>query len=203
MAITNGYITLEELKASISLEGIDVSHDSEMEQAITAVSRNIDDLTGRFFYADGTTGTPVVRYYTANHAYRLFIDDFTEISTIKLDQTGDRTYGTTLSTTDYCVEPINNPRQSKPYTQILLTNYQAFPFTPQGVKVTGVFGWSSVPDVVRQACLIQSSRIFLRRSSPFGIAGSTDMGTVRLSARLDPDVTVMLNGVMRQNSLVK
>jgi hypothetical protein len=39
---------------------------------------------------------------------------------------------------------------------------------------------------------MQASRIFSRRQSPFGIAGSPDLGTVRLSARLDADVEALL-----------
>jgi hypothetical protein len=58
--------------------------------------------------------------------------------------------------------------------------------------MTGVFGWNSVPPEVNSACIIQASRIFNRRQSPFGIAGSPDIGTVRLLSRLDADVEALL-----------
>jgi hypothetical protein len=56
------------------------------------------------------------------------------------------------------------------------------------VKVTGVFGWTTVPTSITQACVIQASRIFKRLDSPLGIAGFGDMGAMRVSRYLDPDV---------------
>ena len=53
MAITNGYSTLAELKAALTIS--DSTDDAALEAAINAVSRMIDDYTGRFFYKDGTT----------------------------------------------------------------------------------------------------------------------------------------------------
>lgn len=201
VALTNCYCTLAQLKASLAIT--DTTDDTQLEAAITAVSRNIDDLTGRFFYSDGTTNTAAVRYYTPNSPTRLFVDDFVSISEVAEDTAYARTYSTVWASTDYAYEPINNSRLSKPYTQLMAFKNYTFPVgQPQAIRVSGVFGWSAVPEVVRQACLIQSSRVFNRNASPFGIAGSPDLGTVRLSARLDPDVQVLLNGVMRQNSMV-
>jgi len=202
LAITNGYCTLAQLKASLAIT--DSTDDTALEAAISAVSRNIDDLTGRFFFANGTVGVPVIRYYTPKDSVKLFVDDFVSISQIAMDSGYDRSYATIWSASDYGYEPVNNVADGKPYTQIVAMGSYYFPsHQRQAIKITGVWGWATVPEVVRQACLIQSSRIFNRNSSPFGIAGSPDLGTVRLSARLDPDVQVMLNGVMRQNSLVK
>jgi hypothetical protein len=201
LSITNGYCTLAELKASLALS--DSTDNAALEAAISAVSRNIDDLTGRFFYADGTTSQTVVYYYTPKSSGKLYTDDFTSITEVAQDTTYNRTYSTVWTAADYGYEPINNPRSGAPYNQLIAFGSYAFPVNqPQSIRVTGVFGWSAVPEQVRQACIIQSSRIFLRNASPFGIAGSTDLGTVRLAARLDPDVQVMLNGFVRQNSTV-
>lgn len=201
VAITNGYCTLAQLKASLAIA--DSTDDTALEAAISSVSRNIDDATGRFFYSDGTTTTAAVRYYTPNHPTRLFTDDFVSISEVAEDTALARSYSTVWASTDYAYEPINNSRLSKPYTQLLAFKNYTFPVgQPQAIRVSGVFGWSAVPEVVRQACLIQSSRIFNRAASPFGIAGSPDLGTVRILPYLDSDVQVMLRGVIRQNSLV-
>jgi hypothetical protein len=74
-------------------------------------------------------------------------------------------------------------------------------FFPQTVKVTGVWGWSSIPYEVELACKIQASRLFVRKQSPFGIAGSVELGTVRLSSRLDPDVEMLLKTYRRNFGL--
>lgn len=44
------------------------------------------------------------------------------------------------------------------------------------------------PSTVVEASVIQASRIFMRKDSPFGVTGSADMGTSSLIVRLDPDV---------------
>lgn len=50
-----------------------------------------------------------------------------------------------------------------------------------------------IPAGVTQACLLQASRFFARRYSPFGIAGSPENGSeLRLLSRVDPDVAVVL-----------
>lgn len=51
----------------------------------------------------------------------------------------------------------------------------------------------SAPSPIRQATLLQASRLFVRKNSPYGIAGSPDMGSeLRLLAKLDPDVEVLV-----------
>jgi hypothetical protein len=49
-----------------------------------------------------------------------------------------------------------------------------------------------VPTAVKQACVIQSSRIFKRLDSPLGVAGFGDMGAIRVGRYLDPDVEQLL-----------
>lgn len=199
--ITNGYCTLADLKAA--LKTTDTIDDDALSNAINAASRNIDDFTGRFFYPDGTTQTPVVRYYSPTNIRTLFVDDFVSVSEVAIDWAYSRTWSSVLAINEYMVEPINNPRKGRPYDRIICTGGSFFPESfPQSVRVTGVWGWSAVPEVVRQACLIQSSRLFNRAASPFGIAGSPDLGVVRLSARLDPDVQVLLSSVCRMDGLV-
>ena len=202
MAITNGYCTLAELKASLNIT--DSIDDTALESAITAASRMIDDYTERFFYVNGSVGSPVTRYYTPVDPYTINIDDITTVSEIASDDNFDRTFGTVWSTTDYMVEPINNPVKSWPYNRVLAIGAYIFPYQlPQSVRVKGVWGWSAVPAEVNMAALIQSSRLFGRRQSPFGIAGSPEMGTVRLFSRLDADVEVLLRPFRKNGGLAK
>ena len=80
MAITNGYTTLNDVKAALNLE--DSMDNAALEVAIATASRQIDDYCGRFFYKDGTVGTPATRYYTPTDYYILPVDDFVSISEI-------------------------------------------------------------------------------------------------------------------------
>jgi hypothetical protein len=202
VAITNGYCTLAELKASLNIT--DSVDDTALEAAIEAASRMIDDYTERFFYVNGSGGSPVTRYYTAVDPYTINIDDITTVTEVATDDNFDRTFETVWSTTDYMVEPINNPIKSFPYNRVLAIGSYIFPYQlPQSVRIKGVWGFSVVPDQINMATLIQSSRLFGRRQSPFGIAGSPEMGTVRLYSRLDADVEVLLRPFRKNGGLAK
>jgi hypothetical protein len=191
VAITNGYCTLSELKDSLQID--DSVDNASLEAAIMSASRMIDDYTQRFFYKDGTVGSPVARYYTPEDAISLNIDDIVSITSVATDNDLEFTYTTVWATSDFVVEPINNPRKGWPYNRLVAVGAYVWPFQiPQSVKITGAWGWSSVPQEIQLATKIQASRLFIRRQSPFGIAGSPELGTVRLSSRLDPDVEALI-----------
>ena len=200
MALTNCYITLAELKAALGIE--DSVDDTALEAAITAASRMIDDYTERFFYKDGTTQSPVSRYFTPYDIAVLAIDDIHVITEVAIDAAFDQTYSTIFATSDYLVEPVNNPRKGWPYTRIIATGSYIYPYPlPQSVRIRGVWGWSAVPSEISMATLLQASRLFTRRQSPFGIAGAPDLGVVRLSARLDADVEVLLKSFRKRGGV--
>lgn len=191
MAITNGYCTLAELKDSLQIE--DSTDNASLEAAIMSASRMVDNYTQRFFYKDGTVASPVTRYYTPEDTIDLNIDDIVSITSVATDNDLLFTYTTVWSTSDFVVEPINNPRKGWPYNRLIAVGAYVWPFNiPQSVKITGAWGWSAVPQEVQLATKIQASRLFIRRQSPFGIAGTPELGTVRLSSRLDPDVETLL-----------
>ena len=104
--------------------------------------------------------------------------------------------------TDLMYEPINNPEIGRPVTRLLAVTRYVFPyFFPQTVKITGVWGFKAIPYEVELACKIQAARLFVRKQSPFGIAGSVELGTVRLNSRLDPDVEMLLKTYRRNFGL--
>jgi hypothetical protein len=201
VALTNCYCTLSDLKTSLAIE--DIQDDTGLEAAILTASRMVDDYTGRFFYRDGTTAAPVVRYYTAQDWYTCNVDDFVSLSQIATDDNFDQLYTTIWQSDDYMVEPVNNPRRGWPLSRLLAIDSYIFPYNlPQSVKVTAVWGWPSVPAEIAMATKIQASRLFIRRQSPFGIAGTPELGTVRLSSRLDPDVEALIRPFRKMNGLV-
>ena len=202
MALTNAYCTLAELKASIAIT--DSVDDTPLEAAITATSRMIDDYTGRFFYRNGTTESPVARYYTPLDPWTMNMDDNYSITQVATDDNFNQTWDTVWATSDYMLEPVNNPQRGWPVNRMLAIGRYVFPYyLPQSVRITGIWGWASTPAEVNMATLIQAARLFTRRQSPFGIAGSPDLGTVRLSAKLDADVETLLRPFKKNNGLAK
>lgn len=202
MALTNCYCTLAELKASLAIT--DSVDDTPLEAAITATSRMIDDYTGRFFYRNGTTESPVARYYTPLDPWTMNMDDNYSITQVATDDNFNQTWDTVWATSDYMLEPVNNPQRGWPVNRMLAIGRYVFPYyLPQSVRITGIWGWASTPAEVNMATLIQAARLFTRRQSPFGIAGSPDLGTVRLSAKLDADVETLLRPFKKNNGLAK
>ena len=59
------------------------------------------------------------------------------------------------------------------------------------LEVTANWGWPSVPDAVKQAARMYSSRLHGRKASPMGVIGVGDFGPVRIS-RSDPDIAHLL-----------
>jgi hypothetical protein len=201
VALTNCYCTLSDLKTSLAIE--DIQDDTALEAAILTASRMIDDYTGRFFYRDGTTAAPITRYYTPDSWYITNLDDFVSLNQIALDDDFDQTYTTILAASDYLIDPVNNARRGWPYTRITAIDRYIFPYAyPQSVRVQAVWGWPSVPAEIAMATKLQASRLFIRRQSPFGIAGTPEIGTVRLTSRLDPDVEALIRPFRKMSGLV-
>lgn len=157
MPVTNGYADLPTLKSRLHLSQGDTEDDTLLEQLLTAVSRQIDDHTGHRYYA--TTAT---RVYTAWESGRLLLPrghDLLSVTTLATDADNDRIYENVWATTDYDLEPANNPSLGRPYWAICVRygGDFSFPYGVQaGVQVAGLWGWSATtPDVVREACLVQ------------------------------------------------
>ena len=200
MAITNGYATLAEVKASLAIT--DTQDDTMLEIAITSASRMIDDYTDRFFYQTGTGQTPATYYYTPQDWWTCNIDDNVSISEIATDDNFNQTWSTVWATTDFFTEPINNPNRGWPINRLVAIDRYVWPVNlPNSLRVKGIFGWTAIPSEINQACIIQSSRLFVRKQSPFGIAGTPELGTVRLTSRLDPDVEVLIRPFKRNKGL--
>ena len=196
MAITNGYATLLDVKAALRIQ--DSIDDTLLETAIESASRMIDGFTARTFSNAGTA----VRNFAATDAINLIIDDAITVTKVEsTDEIGD-TY-TEWAATDYQLEPVNGRADGLyyPYTGIRAVNTYSWPVVDYQalVKITGTWGWASVPTAVKQATIIQASRLFKRLDSPLGVLGMGDMGQIRVSRYLDPDVEqlVMPYRIMR------
>jgi hypothetical protein len=191
LAITNGYATLTQVKSAMRItDNID---DTLIEMAIESASRAIDGFAMRSFYSFGTA----TRYYAADDSYVVQTDDIAGTAiTLQTSSAGDGVFDQTWSPIDYQLEPTNGYTDglTVPYTRIRAVENYLYPVEADQalVKVTAVFGWPAVPIAITQACVIQSSRLFKRLDSPLGVAGFGDMGAVRVSRYLDPDVEQLI-----------
>jgi hypothetical protein len=191
MAISNGYCTLADVKASLRIS--DTVDDALIEMAVESASRLIDTYCARTFYNMGTA----TRYFSAQDAYYCPINDIQSVTTLKTAVNSNGSFDVTWAVEDFQLEPLNGFADgvTMPYTGLRALWKYLFPTIGENalVQVTGVWGWASVPISVKQATVIQASRIFKRNDSPLGVAGFGDMGVLRVGRSLDPDVQQLID----------
>jgi hypothetical protein len=203
MAITNGYATRNQIKAALRIGTADTIDDDLIDNCAGAASRLIDGYCNRQFWS---VGSATSRVYMAENDFYCSIDDIAGTAiTLKTSGATDGTFDVTWSTTDYQLEPLNGRLDGLQwsYDKIRAVGDYLFP-TVNGnygeqalVQVTAVFGWPSVPEPVTQATIIQASRIFKRYDSPLGVAGFGDLGAIRVSRFLDPDMAQLVEPYRR------
>lgn len=204
------YVTVSDLKAELRITNTD--DDAQVARWVTSASRAVDKFCHRQF---GQVDELEERYYgvqwqpssttlgqprglivgagffgrTAGGHWIAVIDDVQDTTGVAVqDDDGHAITGWKLL-------PRNNAATGKPYTEIQF----GAGFPGHEVAITALWGWTSVPIPVQQAVLQQGNRIGWRRGSPSGVAGSpADGSELRLLAKLDPDVEVMLSGYRRE-----
>jgi hypothetical protein len=197
MTILNGYCTLDDFKANFFPTGIgDAYDDLVIEGKIEGVSRLIDEYCTRHFYKSSAHEK---RYFTPKWVDLLKVDDLVSITTLKTDEDWNRIYEYSWGPTDYDLEPLNAAQDGKPYTQIRTTpmGLYLFPRIRRSVEIDGIWGWPAIPMLVKEACLLQTIRLFKKKDAPLEAEGAIPFGMVRLPSRLDPDVEEML-GLLRR-----
>jgi hypothetical protein len=188
VSITNGYCTLNQIKAALRVN--DAIDDSLLEMAVESASRMIDSECDRVFYSTSAT-----RDFVPNDHITVDTDDLTVITSVKLDDSGDLTFPITLAVSDYQAEPVNQRVSGNAfpiYRLRMIGDYLLPIWNRQAtVRIQGTYGFTPVPTVITQATVLQGARIFKRLDSPLGFAGFSDMGVARVG-RVDPDVAMLI-----------
>ena len=200
---TNAYATTAQIKAALRIGTADTIDDTLIDNCAGAASRLIDGFCNRKFWAVGSATT---RVYQAEDSFFCSIDDISGTAiTLQTSTNADGVFDTTWSPTDWQLEPLNGDLDgiAWAYDKIRAIGDYLFPTVNANygsqalVKVTANFGWPYVPETITQATIIQASRIFKRYDSPLGVAGFGDMGAIRVSRALDPDVAQLVEPYRR------
>jgi hypothetical protein len=200
--ITNGYATRNQVKAALRIGTADTLDDDLIDNCVGAASRLIDGYCNRKFWQSGTAS----RVYQAEDSFYCSIDDIAGTAiTLKTSSQADGTFDVTWKVSDYQLEPLNGNLDGLTwsYDKIRAVGDYLFPTVNANygeqalVQVTAVFGWPEVPEPVTQATIIQASRIFKRYDSPLGVAGFGDLGAIRVSRYLDPDMAQLVEPYRR------
>jgi hypothetical protein len=166
------YTTLEEMKSRLGSISDDL--DVVLTAAIDAAETAIEDVCGRPFTL-AASATP--RVFRGLGAY-VRVDDISSA-------TGLIVTDIFQTFTQYQLEPLNalGPgRRYHPYTLIRLAT--GFYFAPPiyygqaTVTVTAFWGWTTVPNPVKEATRILAADLFHMKDNQFGVAGFGELGVV-------------------------
>lgn len=204
MAWEPDYITSDELKTEVRIPLTDTQDDALIARVITSASRSVDLYTKRQY---GATATAEARYYSPwfdedLNRWVAYIDDIMTVAAlaVAIDDDDDNTFSASLTSSEYVLLPRNAAQKSRPWTRIsILNSAHSQPLRrPESLRITATYGWTSVPVTIKNATMLQASRYFDRRNSPYGVEGKPDNNSDQeLLQELDPDVELMLKGYRR------
>lgn len=196
------YAELADLKAWMSGgTDIDTADDTLLQAVLDAVTRWIDRKCGRHF----TFEDNVTKYFYPSADGRISVPDLISITTLHADTSGDRSYATALASTDYELLPYMDEAgiPSVRFQEVRVWPTSSHQLASSRlVRIVGDFGYAAVPGDIKQACLIQATRVWKRREMPTGTVSIPDIGTVERIPRADPDVEALLAPYVRTRSWV-
>lgn len=197
------YATVAEIKEALAdaMSASETTYDALLGKLTTRASRLIDKISGRgdnAFYATSSSA----RRFAGNNQSTIHIDECVSVSSVETTiDNGTNWTSWAAGTWDllpYSVSPFWALGASP------LTGIGYFPKGDGTVRVTGVWGYSSsVPEVIKQAAIIQSVRWFKRGQSAFGDAfANQDLGGLVFIKGVDPDIqTIIFDGGLRRVTL--
>lgn len=196
MAWEPAYCTASELAAYAQIP--DSGDDVELGLAAEAASRAIDHCCARQFglLASVEARVLVAEWKPRVGAYHVRIPDLMTATGLVVTVSG----AAVTAGVGYELLPRDAAERGRPWERIatLAATAPTLGVGDYTVTVTGRWGWTAVPDTVKQATLLQAARFHKRRQAPFGVAGSPEMGSeIRLLAKVDPDVEAMLRRYRR------
>jgi hypothetical protein len=187
--INQFYTSVEEVKDRLGIS--DTASDFQLQTAVQAAARAVEGFCGRYFFQLAETRT-----YVPYNIWEQPIDDLVSVTALNVDYDGDGIFETAwVQNVDYelAYGPYEfNPNvtgETRPYTLVRVINAAGggrfFPFIwpfsrLDRVQVIGTWGWPEVPFGIKQATMQVAAEFFKLKDSPFGLAGTSEFGVVRV-----------------------
>lgn len=202
---TTYYATVGELRDELGAAE-DKLNSALLEKAVRTASRSIDEWCRRRFWRDTTVADRTFYVLDEWDSTLAYIDDVATKTglVVKTDADGDGVFETTWPSTDYSLLPLNADSDGGAYSwnQVKAVNgnqFQYYNWTGRPpLKITAIWGWSQIPEQIREACILKAINYFKRKDAPWGIAGSNEWGLVRIT-RQDADVIELLKDFVRRS----
>ena len=199
---TPALCTLADVRADLQTPPADVAQDRLVEDMIVAASRAIRQYTEREFTLESGTA-PVTRTFDVGGGHRMATTEGVPVGdmasapgTVRVLDSDGGTVSTLTVASDLVMLPT--PRQSwqpitamrfRPNAQSLAADYQ--------LEVTGTFGWPSVPEDVKRAC-VRTVVAWLRRDvQAFGTSYQPEDVPAGAPESIPAPIRAMLNPYRR------
>jgi len=204
VTITNGLITTDEYAVYTNATPAVAGRFSQWESAIEIASRWVEKHTGRQFHKTDTSGSPTAsaRYFGPVGDI-VSITDCYSVTSIAVDYLDTATTYTTLTAAQYQLLPMDGRDDllgSVPYIQIRQTQYAVWPteyYRERPVKVTGLWGWSSVPVEVKRATAILAQDLLRDSETNYGGLQVDAQNGVVLGSRVPSRALLLLEPFRR------
>lgn len=181
------YITEGDLENHI-LQDIDSSYSAWIGVIIGFVEEYIDKYCGTSFASQGS----VDRYYDGSDGNELIIDDVQSVTSVQILAPDGSVIANLTQNTDYWLYPLNDTVKNS--LVLSGTNLLSeFPSYPRAVKITGTFGFGTVPGPVKFAG-IQLAAKMINEGLRGGQVKSESLGSYRVDYR-DIDESVESMGI--------
>lgn len=193
------YATPAALKSRLNIP--DENDDFEIHGACFSASRWVEQYCERAFWRSQSEA----RTFVPDDKYLLDLPEFNDVvsvSAVATDASGDGTFETSWTSTDWQLLPHNTSGpEAKPYTAVKAVGSKTFPIPSvqlaqdNRVQITGIWGWPTVPYAIREATLVLAADHYKLKDAPFGVAGFGEFGSIRV--RANPRVASLLNPYRR------
>lgn len=186
-------------------------YDGVIQGMITAASRLIDREVGgwaNYFYP---TTADETRYYDGNGEEEIYVDPIVSLTSVYVSEGGGRAssdYTAWTQDTDFYIMPYNYSALDVPIQALVIDNDAGSKGTwgtvRKGIKITGVFGYSSTPPAdIQQAAKITAMRWFMRAKQSWqDTSVNAAMGDMLYTQSLDPDVKEILKPYKTFNAVM-
>lgn len=170
--------TLLDVRAALEMPASDQTRNALASQLITIYSHAImDEVNREFAPITGSVGTPATRRFMVPIGqYRLDLDPYDLQTCSSIVVNPELATATTLAETDqYLMQPVTKPDgvwTSVEFSRLVTSLYTSPTAVRYGyalIDVSGVWGFPSVPEPVRQACILAVTSAMRRDVSAFGM----------------------------------
>lgn len=170
--------SLSDVRLALELGSSDTSRDTLISQLVTLYSASIvSELNRQFAPIEGSTGTPVThRFKLPVGQTRLPLEPYDLQQVTSITVSPESSSSQTLAVTDQVIfHPVTKPDgvwTSMDISHWVVSTYiaqTAFRFGYALIDITGVWGFPTVPDPVRQACILSVTSAMRRDIGAFGM----------------------------------